>query len=74
MSLNVEDQMVRGNKERGERNLGERIEDKEIEERDMLREKLQEKFAEMSRLLAVSRDNAKKLSESFIRLKEAMNK
>ena len=58
---------------RGEQTLKERIEHKESEERDRLREKLQEKFAEMSRLLAVSRDNAQKLSESFTRLKEAIN-
>lgn len=67
--LNAEEQMVQGNKERGERNLGARI-----REQERAQEKTNEKWAEMSRLLAQHRHNAKKLSESFLRLKKAMNK
>lgn len=51
----------------GEYTLKERIEHRE---RERLQKKQNENFAEMSRLLAQHRDNAKKLSESFLRLRE----
>lgn len=55
--IDIVDQMVQG------------IE--EAEERTRIKEKLNEKYAEMSRLLARLRADAKNLSESFLRLKEA---
>lgn len=64
-----ERQMVRSNKEREDRNLSARI--RECEERTKIKEMLDRKWAEMSRLLAEQRANAEKLSVAFLNLKEA---
>lgn len=65
--------MAQGNEKRKERNLTARIgeQEEEAEERTRNWEKLNEKWAEMSKLLAEHRANAVKLTESFNRLKEA---
>jgi len=67
--IDVENQMVKGNKEREDRNLTARI--RECEERTKNKEMLRRKEAEMSNLLAEHRALGVKLTDSFNRLKEA---